>query len=290
MFRLAYNTNGLVHHRLPDALRMLAELGYEGVALTPDAGSLDPLAPAPGSVAEVRRLSEELSLSLAVETGARFLLDPRRKHRPSLLEDEPAERRRRVDFLRRCVDLAAELGAEVVSLWAGRAPGDARGDAPGGGERAERAWERLAAGVEAVLDHASGSGVAVAFEPEPGMFVERPAGYDELVARLGAAGERLGLCLDVGHLLCTGDLPVPDVVRRYGPRLAQVHLDDVRGAVHEHLMLGEGELDLVGTLAALIEVGYAGQAAVELSRDSHRGAEAAALAMERLRAALGRRG
>ena len=40
-------------------------------------------------------------------------------------------------------------------------------------------------------------------------------------------------------------------------------------------MFGEGELDLTGTLAALAEVGFDGMAAVELSRDSHRGAVAA---------------
>ncbi|MCP3860422.1 MAG: sugar phosphate isomerase/epimerase, partial [Phycisphaeraceae bacterium] len=44
------------------------------------------------------------------------------------------------------------------------------------------------------------------------MFIERPGGYLELVERLGAAGEALGLTLDVGHLLCTGDLPVERVI------------------------------------------------------------------------------
>ena len=34
--RFAYNTNGLAHHRLPDAIDLLADLGYDGIALTPE--------------------------------------------------------------------------------------------------------------------------------------------------------------------------------------------------------------------------------------------------------------
>jgi sugar phosphate isomerase/epimerase len=118
------------------------------------------------------------------------------------------------------------------------------------------------------------------------MFVERPAGYLELLERLGPAGDELGLTLDVGHLLCTGDLPVGSMIRGLAPRLCHVHLDDVAGGVHEHRMFGEGDLDLGEALNALCAVGYGGMAAVELSRDSHRGAAAAEEALSRLRAAL----
>ena len=288
MFVLGYNTNGLPHHRLTEAFELLAELGYGGVAVSPDVGQLDPFSLAPGEVASVRRAAEELGLVLSVETGSRFLLDPRRKHFPTLLETDPADRRRREAFLERCVDLAAELGAGVVSIWAGRAPGGETGD-PGSGELdgpREALWDRLCTGVEQVLERGRECGVRIAFEPEPGMFIERPSGYAELAKRLGSRGESLGLCLDVGHLLCTGDLPVQQVIHAYGHRLAQVHLDDIRDGEHVHRMFGEGSLDLPEVLGALVDVEYAGMAAVELSRDGHRGPEAATEAMAHLNAAL----
>jgi len=107
------------------------------------------------------------------------------------------------------------------------------------------------------------------------MFLERPAGYLELRRRLGARGAELGLTLDVGHLLVTGDLPVGEQIRSLAGCLRHVHLDDIRAGVHEHRMFGTGDLDLGETLKALLDAGYAGMAAVELSRDSHRGMDAA---------------
>lgn len=291
-FRLGYNTNGLAHHRVLDALELLADIGYEGVALTPDAGLLDPFHLRPDEVADVRLRAEDLGLELTVETGSRFLLDPRRKHFPTLLEDDSKDRLRRVDFLERCIDLAADLGANVVSFWAGRAPtgvvGDSLNPVDSGSALAEELWDRLCTGVAALVPRATEQGVQLAFEPEPGMFLERPAGYEELVERLGAQGETLGLCLDVGHCLCTGDLPVSRVIETYADRLVTVHLDDIAGGIHEHRMFGEGDLDLAGTLGALIEAGFDGLASVELSRDAHRGADAAAEAWQHLQNALQR--
>jgi L-ribulose-5-phosphate 3-epimerase len=284
MFTLGYNTNGLAHHRLEDALALLADLGYGAVALTPDVGQLDPFRAKPEEVARIRAQAQDLGLVIVIETGARFLLDPTRKHFPTLLEVDAGDRARRLDFLARCMNLAVSLGAPLVSIWSGRAPDGATAVE----DRAEngRHWDRLCEGLAQALAAAREVGVELALEPEPGMFIERPSQFLDLRRRLGAEGEGLGLTLDVGHLVVTGDLPVGPVIRDLAPMLRNVHLDDCPAGVHRHGSFGSGDLDLDGALSALVEVGYSGVASVELSRDSHRGSQAAEEALGEIRRVL----
>jgi sugar phosphate isomerase/epimerase len=63
-----------------------------------------------------------------------------------------------------------------------------------------------------------------------------------------------------------------------------VHLEDMRRGVHEHLMFGEGELDLDEALRALRGIEYGGMVAVELSRHSHAAHELVPAAMAAIRA------
>lgn len=271
--RFGYGTNGFANHRLADALAVIADLGYTGVALTLDHCHVDPYASdAAAQVAEARRLLQRHGLAVVIETGARYLLDPRRKHAPTLLDDA-AERR--IDFLRRAVDIGADLGAEAVSFWAGVRP-----DAVA----FETAWDRLVMGCAAVVSYADARGVALGFEPEPGMLVETIAGWEALHARLGRPAA-LGITLDIGHLRCVEEAPEPDCVRRAGPHIVNVQIDDMRRGVHEHLEFGTGEVDVPGVLAALHEVGYGGLVAVELPRHSHAAPDIATRSIAYLRAA-----
>src|SRR5262249_14502014 len=114
--KLGYNTNGFAHHRLEDAIEILADLGYRSIALSLDHHALDPFDPAmPDQLGRVRALLVRHQMRCVIETGTRFLLDPRRKHQPTLLDGNPEGRQRRLEFLSRAVDVAAELGADAVS-------------------------------------------------------------------------------------------------------------------------------------------------------------------------------
>src|SRR5665213_1166072 len=142
--RLGYNTNGLAHHRLLDAIDLLADHGYQSVALTLDAGALDPYEDPSllnRQVSAVRDALDRHGMARVVETGARYLLNPRLKHDPTLMDPDPARRAVRLDFLRRSVDLARSLQAESVSLWAGKAPDSIEGEA--GMERLTHALKPL---------------------------------------------------------------------------------------------------------------------------------------------------
>lgn len=273
--RLGYNTNGFAHHRLEDALEILAELGYASVALTLDHHVLNPYdADIAAQAKQVRTRLEKHRLHCVIETGARFLLDARQKHQPTLVSPRPEERERRLDFLRRSVDLAAELGADAVSFWAGT-PTD---DVP-----PSEHLHRLVEGCLQLCDHAAAKHVRLAFEPEPGMLIDTMVRYAELTALV--ARPEFGLTLDLGHLHCQGEVPIADHIRRWRSVLWNVHIEDMRRGVHDHLMFGEGEIDFPPVLKAFEEVGYTGGVHVELSRHSHDAVNTARKALAFLRSA-----
>ena len=95
-----------------------------------------------------------------------------------------------------------------------------------------------------------------------------------------------GLTIDIGHLHCQGEVPIADQLRRWRDRLWNIHIEDMRQGVHEHLLFGAGEIDFPPILKALREIGYAGGVHVELSRHSHDAVETARRSLEFLRARL----
>ncbi|MEU6122480.1 sugar phosphate isomerase/epimerase family protein [Streptomyces sp. NPDC047123] len=273
--RLGYGTNGLTDLRLEDALGLLAELGYDGVGLTLDHMHLDPLGP--GLATRVARVAKQLAacgLGVTVETGARYVLDPRRKHSPTLLDPEEQARAARTALLVTAVQVAADLGAQAVHCFSGiRAPGVDH----------ETAWHLLGRSLEPVLDAAQRAGVAVAIEPEPGHLLARLADFHRLRTQLDDHPQ-LGLTLDIGHCQCLEPQSPADCVSAAGPWLRHVQIEDMRRGVHEHLPFGDGEIDFPPVLAALEATGYQGLTVVELPRHSHAGPELARSSIEFLRA------
>jgi L-ribulose-5-phosphate 3-epimerase len=277
---LGYNTNGFAHHRLEDAILILAELGYRGIGLTLDVHHYNPFGPRENLRASFfRALLGENNLHAVVETGARFLLDPRRKHQPTLLDPDPIARGVRLDFLTKAIHVAARVSKDsTVSFWSG-APVD---NAP-----PRELMNRLVDCCRALCALAEpegvepNDGVRLAFEPEPGMFIDTMDKFAELYERVNHP--QFGLTLDIGHLQCQGELPIGDHIRRWKDILWNVHIEDMKRGVHDHLMFGEGEIDFADVFSALRDIKYQHGVYVELSRHSHNAVETARRSLEFLR-------
>ncbi|MEU7700451.1 sugar phosphate isomerase/epimerase family protein [Streptomyces sp. NPDC039028] len=277
--RFGYGTNGLTDLRLDEALGLLADLGYDGVGLTLDHMHLDPLAPdLAARTARIARRLGELGLGATVETGGRYVLDPRRKHGPSLLDPDPGGRAARVGLLLRAVRVASDLGAHAVHCFSGVLPADTPPD---------EAWKRLASSLAPVLEAAEAARVPLAVEPEPGHLLATLDDFHHLRGLLGdPAPAVLGLTLDIGHCQCLEPLPPADCLRAAAPWVHHLQIEDMRRGVHEHLPLGDGEIDFPPVLAALAELtaaGYPGLTVVELPRHSHAGPELARSSLSFLR-------
>jgi sugar phosphate isomerase/epimerase len=268
-----YNTNGFASHRLEDTIKILDELGYKGLALTADFHTIDPLGEHWRE--RSRRIDRKLrdaKMRVVIETGARFIVDIRRKHQPTLLDTDRHKALDRMHFIEACIRLAADMDADAVSFWSGAAVADSP---------SKIQMARLVEACLRLCDFAEGRKVRLAFEPEPGMFIDTVDKFAELHGKVNR--RNFGLTLDVGHLQCNGELPIGDHIRRWSDWLWNVHIEDMKRGVHDHLMFGEGEIDFADVFAAVREINYKRGVYVELSRHSHNAVEVAKQSLEFLK-------
>ncbi len=269
MFKLGYNTNGYASHSLLSAMDIIGDQGYQSIAITIDHHALNPFAPDLNQqIRQVRRMLTKHRLSSVIETGARFLLNPYVKHEPTLISPEKEQREYRIRFIEKCIDIAAELGSDCVSIWSGK-----KQESIG----SSQAWEWLVYGCTRISRKAGESCIMIGFEPEPGMFVENMNHYDRLKQKVNH--DAFKLTLDLGHALITENDPIP-VLHAYRNDVINIHLEDMKKDRHNHLFFGEGDMAFGNVFQALREIRYQGQVNIELSRHSHNAVDVSRNALE----------
>jgi D-psicose/D-tagatose/L-ribulose 3-epimerase len=252
--RFAFNTSGASHHRLDDALTLIAEAGYDGVALTLDIHHLDPFDP--DFLLNIRHVAARLralSLGCVVDTGARFLLNPRAQHEPTLVAADPDGRALRTDFLTRALQVTAETGGEAMVFWSG---------APKPGVEPAQAHAWLIEGATEIVRLAEAMDVTAALAPSPGMAVGT---VDEWRA-LGVPG--LKLALDTSHGPAALERNPADLVHAFAGNLGTVTVGDRRHGAPTPF--GEGDPGLPDVLRALQAIAFQKLVCVELPHDSDR--------------------
>lgn len=273
--RMAFSSNAFTRHTLTRAIEEIAALGYQGIELLADVPHL--FAPAvdaellsrvgQGLIQNALAVSN-LNSNTAIGYYGREFWEP--LFEPSLANPDPAARQWRIDYTRAIIDLAHRLASPMISITSGR---PVPGCEPG------RGLELLKDSLAALLPYATAKNIRIGIEYEPGLLIEN---CEDLAIFLDEMNSPiLGANLDLGHSQVAGE-EIKNVTRRLGEKIFHIHLEDIRGRKHYHLIPGQGDMNFHAILSALQDISYHGFVCVELYTCHQNPTEAARQAREYL--------
>lgn len=252
--KLAFSTNAYTQFPLVEALRGIKAAGFGAVEILADVPHAYP-----GTVdsVEIRRELDALGLSVSnVNANCSFGYwkdaPPEPYFEPSLISPNPKHRSDRKELIFKTLQFAKDVGAANISITSGRLLG---------GMPPDKAMKQFAESIKPVLDHADRLGVFVGIECEPGLYLEYAAELREWIDRM--KHPFLGANLDVGHAQVIGE-SIPEVIALLNERIWNLHVEDIPGRKHYHLIPGEGTLDWIALREALLNIGYQRYLTVEL--------------------------
>jgi len=271
--QMAFGSNGFTRYPLTEAVAEIAALGYGGIELLADVPHLYAPAVDDALCRRVKQVLENHSMAVsnvnantAVGYYGREFWEP--LFEPSLANPEPEQRNWRIEYTRQVIDLAHELNAPMISITSGR---------PVPGCEPDRGLGLLKESLTTLLPYAAAKDIRIGIEYEPGLLIES---CKELAAFLAEVNSPiLGANLDLGHSQVAGE-DIKSVTRQLGEKIFHIHLEDIRGRKHYHLIPGQGDMDFQAIFRALEDTGYHGFICVELYTCRQNPSEAARLARE----------
>ena len=229
----------------------------------------------PQRTAEIKQLLAELGLVVS-NVNAFTLFACGDTYNPTWIDDSSAERQRRVEHTKNSIRMAAEFGARTISLQPG-------GPMIGTTMTRAEAGRRFAEGLEQCVDLARETGVILAVEPEPGLFIQTAAEYIAFKKEYFPRDDAVKMNCDCGHLFCCGEDPA-EVIRNHAEHVSHIHIEDIgENRVHQHLTPGKGAMDFPAIFEAVEKVGYRRPVTVELYPYETTAAGVAKLAYAHLR-------
>ena len=267
--KLAFSTNAYTRHSLTDALQGIKAAGFSGVEILADVPHAYPGDLTTTFGMEVRRELDRLGLEVSnINCNCTFgywrHAPPEPYFEPSLISPDPQHRADRQKFIMTVLGWASVVEARNISITRGRCLG---------GMPPDEAAKEFAESIHPILDRAGHLGMDVGIECEPGLYLEYIAELREWIDRLGHP--RFGANLDIGHSVVIGE-SIPEVVHLLRGRIWNLHVEDLPGRKHYHMIPGEGTgVDWAALKRALTDVGYDRYLTVELYTHTENPQEAA---------------
>ena len=165
------------------------------------------------------------------------------------------DRAERLEKMKRCVQIAAEIGAKHMVIH----PVMPFGLEDRGTEYAVQTWEINRKFMGELLETAKEYDVIICLEnmPFPNFSMSKPEEILRFVQEMN--DEHFKICLDTGHAAIFKDVSIGDAARMLGKELRVTHIHDNKGVDDLHLIPFCGGIsDWLDFGNALMEIGYEG--------------------------------
>jgi D-psicose/D-tagatose/L-ribulose 3-epimerase len=201
------------------------------------------------------RLTPSLLAEAASDSGLSLLVCGAFGPGRDVSHEDSAQRREGMEYLRRCVDFAAEVGSTLVSGPMYAQTGQAR-LLDAADRRAQ--WGRAVESLSAVGEYAAERGVRLAIEPLNRFETDLVNTVEQgmrLCAEIDA--DNVGLMLDTFHMNIE-EKSLPSAIAAAGPRLFNFQVSE-----NDRGTAGSGHIPWADVIRALREAQYSGGVVVE---------------------------
>ena len=252
--KLAYSTNAFKRYSLNEAIRMIAEIGYEGIELLCDSPHAYPPIFQDKEIHSFKNQIAKFRLVIS-NLNAFTLYSISDVYHPSWIEDDKVSRELRITHTINCIKLAKKIGAKNLSTEPG-------GPVMGRKTNMKYLEKLFMEGLNRVVPIAEEENIKILIEPEPNLLLENSNQFLNFIKNFST--ENVGLNFDIGHFYCVGEDPT-EIIYKLSEYIEHFHLADIASnRIHNHLIPGEGSINFRSVFKAIEGIGYKGFVTVEL--------------------------
>ncbi len=218
--RLSYCTFGLTNLDLLKAIEAVDQAGYPGIELSFHRDQFNPFEITDETIGVIKHKLALSRVKAACVATASHFFTPSRPHEPSLICPDLAGRKRRIDLVRRGIDVARKLEVPLVTFGSGFIR-DEHVINP-----AIDTHMLLVDSIHQCLQGINdGEDLTLLIEPEPGMFIET---IDQALSLVGEIDSpHFQLHLDLCHMYCT-EKEYINGLGRAAPCTRYLHISDAK--------------------------------------------------------------
>ncbi len=249
---LGYSTNAFVKFSIFEAVERIARLGFRGIEIMCDRPHLYPQDFEEEDLARLKDLLNATGLKVT-NLNSFTLFAVGDTYLPSWIEPQEDRREIRIQHTLQCLRLANFFDCENISVPPG---------GPVGEISTEEAMSLFHRGLERVVPLAEELNRKILVEPEPDLLMENTREFKTFIKDVKSSA--IGLNFDIGHFYCAGEDPSAAFEELF-EWIGHVHLEDIASSrVHNHLILGQGAIQLLEVFQTMIRLGYEGDISLEL--------------------------